>query len=71
MTGESTGTNGPVGVSASSPFVDFSRWTAGAGGIRLTIVQVTMASSGTVPRNPVAVVTKPGSGLSVGESGVR
>ena len=38
---------------------------------RLTISQVTIASSGTVPLKPPLVALNPGSGWPIGVSGVR
>ena len=70
MTGPPIGTNGPGTASASKPLVDFSRSTAGAGVIRLTIWQVTIARCGMLPVKLPSVALKPGSGAGVGESGV-
>jgi hypothetical protein len=66
VTASSTGTNGPGGAFASAPSVNFRIVTAGAGAIRFTIVQVTIALAGAVPLKPFAVALKPGSGVSLG-----
>ena len=70
VTGVPTGTLGPGGRSASTPFVDFSMSIAGVGARRLTMRQVTIESCGTVPLNPFVVGVNPGNGVSVGVSGV-
>src|SRR3954463_7139594 len=69
-TGSPTGTAGPGGASASLPLVSFWMSIAGAGGTRLTIVQVAIDSCVTVVLKPFGVVVTR-SGRSEGESGLR